>query len=192
MELEPGTSRPPTKLTIDVVRKGTKKGPYALEHAAPVTTGDLLSFSVPLPPDRFASLFHYSEGNWVRCEHYFPEGSLRTVTHPKPGERVPLLGKAGTEFFLFCRGKKADRCAGVANDRGGDAPFPTLPNGLAFFTLNEQESKAWTSRGVTGPPVKSNHPEDIAYRQLDQIRGSIRPHFDIFAGVLFVHKGPEE
>ncbi|MSQ97386.1 MAG: serine/threonine protein kinase [Gemmataceae bacterium] len=100
VEQEPGTPRAPTKLAIDVVRD--KRGPFALEDAVPIRTGNELRFNMPLPPDRFASLFHYSEGKWVLCHQFGPEESWRMASYPNAGERVPLLGKSGTEFFLFC------------------------------------------------------------------------------------------
>lgn len=182
----------PSALAVDVVRK--KNGPaFPVQDANPVITGDNLRLSTNLPAGRHGAFAHFSEGKWTLLAQVAPESAARTVAFPhEPGTRVPLLGNAGPEFLLFCARKAKAIETSDLNELVPDIrAFPAQQFDQVLFTLNEREVKQW-HRGVLGKPAKSANPEYIAFAQLERIRNALQSQYDAFAGVLFVHKSPEE
>lgn len=191
LAVTPDAPLEPSKLAIDLVRDGD--GPFALEDAVPVRTGNELRLSASLPARHHGAFVHFSEGKAALLQRYAAESASRTIAYPPaPGTRCPLEGEPGTELFLFlARKDRPIEAKDVSAILADLAPFPPIAIQQALFTLNEREVKSW-HRGALGKPRAGANPEDVAFRQLEQLRENVRKRFDVYAAVLFVHKPADE
>lgn len=185
--VRPAMLAQPTSLHVQTWRN--ELGPFELVNAVPLRTGEEIAVKAELPPGVSAVLVHFSEGRLTRLA----AADASPLRFPaQAGLRAMLEGEPGTEFLLLCGKAKGSVDLEELRWLLGPEPLPQLPPD-AVLRLDEQGVRVVQKpRGSFGAPMGQPSPQDRAVQRLEGLRSQLQGRFDVFAGIVFAHRAPED